>query len=99
MKTVKGYMKHERKVLAEVTKMRSQSMKAQTPEEQGRAEGALSPRGASGRRQEGRDGEQCDGQGHGDADGPEAAHLFEAREVASRQGREGDRRGQAARQE
>ena len=67
--------------------------------DEGVAEGALNPRGVSGRRQEGRDGEQCDGQGHGDADGPEAAHLFEAREVASRQGREGDRRGQAACQE
>ncbi len=42
LQTVKGYMKHERKVLTAVTKMRSQTMKAQSPEDRGRAEGALS---------------------------------------------------------
>ena len=42
LQTVKGYMKHERKVLTQVTKMRSQTMKAQSPGDRGRAEGALS---------------------------------------------------------
>ena len=42
IETVKGYMGHERGVLAEVTELRSRSMGGGTPGQQGPIEGALS---------------------------------------------------------
>jgi len=42
IKTVKGYMGHERGVLKEVTELRTRSMAAGAPGEKGRIEGALS---------------------------------------------------------
>ena len=49
LETVKGYMKHEKSLLEEVTRLRAASMEAQSasPAERGRIEGALS--GALGR--------------------------------------------------
>ena len=42
VETVQGYVTHERETLARVTEIRSAAMRAQTPTEKARAEGALS---------------------------------------------------------
>ncbi|MGD8776279.1 MAG: LemA family protein, partial [Syntrophobacterales bacterium] len=42
IETVKGYMGHERELLAKVTELRAQSMSAQDVGEKGRLEGLLS---------------------------------------------------------
>ena len=41
METVKGYMRHEQKVLIEVTQARNMAMNAKTPKDQAKAENAL----------------------------------------------------------